>query len=514
MEQEIGFKINILSFFSQADFVRMRVFQHTGIAETADNRKKFIPGRRICVHADQNVRTEGRKQAMKKIFNALKFVCILSVLVLSIGMISFASEDAAEDQLLVGAAIRDITPTNENGLLPVPGIGREAGDLVDVINPIHTRVIALQLGDTQALIICTETGKGPLGDQFCSYISEHTGVPVEAIFYTTTHSHAAPELVFGEVSLEEQEDEENITKWARYTLNMMLDAADEALANLQPATVSIGYGESYVNINRTFTYTPEDGEPYNELGYNMAGDVDPTLAVIRFDDEDGEPIAFVINYACHGVTMIANTYFDGETGIDPDFCGQVSVLLEDQYDGAVAMWTSGAAGDLNPFISNQIMYPDPDTGDLVTVYSGETMIRDEVAYIHYDDIKKVLADAMEPVDVDILAYAEDYTDLPGEEGSEDVTLSLQLLRIGDIAFIGSPGELFHSIGEYIRDNSPLPYTIVVDNTWNWPDSQLFYIPDDEGIINPGFAGTLGYAVGTVNPYLSDLANALIAETEE
>lgn len=452
-----------------------------------------------------------KKSNVKKLLVVLTAMCMLFMMAIGASAAENESKDA---QLLVGAAVRDITPTDENGLLPVPGIGREAGDMVGVINPIHTRVIAYQLGETKALMICTETGKGPLGDTFCKIISEHTGIPVEAIFYTTTHSHAAPEVVFGEFSEEEKEDDSNSMKWARFTLSQMLDAADEALANLKPANVSIGYGESYVNINRTYTYTKEDGTQYNELGYNMAGEVDPTLVVIRIDDEEENPIAFIINYACHGVTMIANTTLDGETGIDPDFCGQVSRLLEEKYEGSVAMWTSGAAGDMNPFISNQIMYPDPETGELVTVYSGETKIRDEVAYIHYDDIKKVLANNMEPVDVDILAYSEDKTTLPGRDEHDDVTLSLQLLRLGDIAFIGTPGEIFQSIGAYIRENSDLPYTMVVDNTWNWPDSFLFYIPDDAGIITPGFGGDLGYEIGTVNPMLSDLANKLIADTEK
>lgn len=452
-----------------------------------------------------------KKGKIKKLFVMFTTTFMLFAMA---GSANAAENEGKDSQLLVGAAVRDVTPTDENGLLPVPGIGREAGDMVGVINPIHTRVIAYQMGDTTALMICTETGKGPLGDVFCNIISEHTGIPVEAIFFTTTHSHAAPELVRGSFTVEEQEDDTNTIKWARYTLNQMLDAADEALANLKPANVSIGYGESYVNINRTFTYTKEDGTQYNELGYNMAGDVDPTLVVIRIDDEEENPIAFIINYACHGVTMIANTTLDGETGIDPDFCGQVSRLLEEKYDGSIAMWTSGAAGDMNPFISNQIMYPDPETGELVTVYSGETKIRDEVAYIHYDDIKKVLANNMEAIDVDILAYSEDVTTLPGRDDHDDVTLSLQLLRLGDIAFIGSPGEIFHSIGEYIRDNSDLPYTMVVDNTWNWPNSVTAYIPDDAGIITPGFAGDRGYEIGYINPMLSDLANKLIADTEK
>jgi hypothetical protein len=421
-----------------------------------------------------------------------------------------AAVDSAPTPLLVGAAVRDITPTNENGLLPIPGSGGSR-TMTDVLLPLHTRVIAFQSGEAKALIVVTETGKGPLGDVFTAKISEHTGVPADAIFYTTTHSHAAPELVFGTIDPVEGVEPSNVVKWARFTLEQMLDAADEALAALAPATAYIGYGESYISTNREFTYHRLDGTSYNMLGYNLAGDIDPTLAVIRFDAEDGSPIAFIVNYACHAVSMIGNTYFDGDAGVDSDFPGQISLTMEEQYPGSVAAWTSGAAGDINPFVSNQIMYPDPVTGENVTVYSGEPKLREMLANIQLADIKEVLKD-MQPVDTEFVAYADGSTALPAREGSTagDVVMTLQLLRIGDIALIGSPGEPFHSIGEYIKDNSPLPYTLIFDNTWNKPGASLFYFPDDHAIDYPGFAGTPGYKKGVISPMLSDLANELIA----
>ncbi len=441
----------------------------------------------------------------------IKILLLLSCLP---GMALWAqSASPVGQQLYVGAALRDITPTWENGLLPIAGIGKKT-EMVGVINPIHTRVIAFRLGETRALMICTETGKGPLGDRFCKIISEHTGIPVEAVFYTTTHSHAAPELVFGDFSLEERPEDTQTVKWARLALNSMLDAADEALASMKPVSAQIGLGESYVGINRNYPYTFEDGSHKRNLGPYLKGAIDPTLLVLRFDDVSGNPVAFIMNYACHAVTMIGNTCLDGKPGVDPDFPGQVSRLLEERNPGVVAMWTSGAAGDVNPFVSNQIMYPDPDTGKGVTVSAGEPRLRDQVAYIHYDDIKRVLRDKMQPLPVAVLAYAEGTTVIPVAEGYKEAKESLQLLRIGDVAFLGIPGELYSSVGKYIREHSPLPYTTVVDNTWNWPDSDLFYIEDDEGVTDPGFGGNHGFLPGRITSGLSELANKLIKTTEK
>ena len=120
---------------------------------------------------------------------------------------------------------------------------------------------------------------------------------------------------------------------------------------------------------------------------------------------------------------------------------------------------------------------------------------------------------MQPQQDVTLSFAEGETFIPvtTEEGS--VRETLQLLRIGDIAFVGTPGELYSSIGKYMREHSPLPYTMVVDNTWNWPDSDTGYIEDDEGVRDPGFGNQHHFVIGKIAPSFSDLANRLIRETE-
>ncbi|MDO4546805.1 MAG: hypothetical protein Q4D04_01765 [Clostridia bacterium] len=443
-----------------------------------------------------------------------KILTLVLVLALTVCPIAYAQGE--ETQLLVAAAVRDVTPTIENGLLPIPGIGRDAGPIVDVIDPLRTRVIALQSGDSTALIVCTETGKGPTGWQFAKALSEHTGVPVEAIFYTTTHSHSAPELKT-EITLEPVEGEEvdNKTLWGRYVLEQMCSAADEALANLKPATAGIGYSESYINTNRNRTYISRaDGTTYRELGYNPTGISDKTLVVVRFDDLDGNPIAYIVNYPVHAVTMIANTYFDGQTGVSSDIPGHVSTLLEEQNPGSVAVWTSGAAGDQNPIASNQVMYPDPETGDLVTEYTGEVKIMEYLANIHYADILTAI-ESIAPVAADDVAFAEGITSIPNEEGSEEAefALHLKVLRIGDIAFVGSPAELYTSIGMYMKENSIIENTIVVNHTWTQEEAYNGYVLDDDARVNGGYGGgRLVYKTGYVNDALADLMNSLLEET--
>ncbi len=446
---------------------------------------------------------------MKKRVWAIVLACVL---IMSLG--SFAGA-ADETPLLIGVSKRDITPTKENGMLPIAGIGRDAGDIVDVIDHVYTRVMALQSADTTALIVVTETGKGPTGWQFAELLSEHTGVPVEAIFYTTTHVHSVPEEK-NEVNFDFAEGQHESTKqlWAKYVLEQMYDACDEALASMQPASVGIAYGESYINTNRNRVYTNrETGESYTELGYNPTGVSDKTLVTMRFDDADGKPIAFLVNYAMHAVTMIANTYFDGETGISGDVPGYVSGLLEAENEGAVAFWTSGTAGDQNPISSNQVMIPVPETGDLLTYYTGDYDIMKYWASIHFADILATLDKIEETTPNLFLGFAEGNTVIPTEEGAtaDEFLLHLKVLRIGDIAFVGSPAELFSSIGKYMKSNAALKNTIVFNHTWTQKDANNGYIADDESRVTGGYGiGRKTFQIGYINDALTGLMNELIA----
>jgi hypothetical protein len=404
-------------------------------------------------------------------------------------------------------------------MLPIAGIGRDAGDIVDVIDHVFTRVMALQNGGKKALLVLTETGKGPTGWQFAAELSRHTGIPVEAIFYTTTHVHSVPEEK-NKVNFNFAPGAHENTKqlWAKYVLEQMFSAADEALANMQPASVGIAYGESYINTNRNRTYTKrQTGESYVELGYNPTGVSDKTLVTLRFDDRNGKPIAFLINYAVHAVTMIANTYFNGETGISGDIPGYVMRQMEGEHDGAVVFWTSGAAGDQNPISSNQVMIPVPETGDLLTYYTGDYDIMKYWASIHYADILATLGKIKQTAPNFTMSYAEGITSIPNVKGSDPAgfALHLKVLRIGDIAFVGSPAELFSSIGVYMKDNSIMRNTIVLNHTWTQEEAYNGYILDDYARINGGYGGgRLVYQTGYINEALTNLMNDLISKTDK
>ena len=119
---------------------------------------------------------------------------------------------------------------------------------------------------------------------------------------------------------------------------------------MEPVKIGIGYSTCGINVSRNARYTKPDGTYYWAQGYGFDGFSDKTLSVIRFTSvETGDPVAFIFNYAAHGVVMYANQVLGiGKTGISSDIGGYVCNALEEQNEGAVAMFLVGAAGHLEP----------------------------------------------------------------------------------------------------------------------------------------------------------------------
>jgi hypothetical protein len=436
---------------------------------------------------------------MKKIHGIL-LACVVSLFVTPV----------AAEQLYVGAAKRDTTPKAE--WLPLYGVARSK--LVAVIDPIYVRVIALSNGARPSLIVTFEAGGPPDAATFLTGLSEHTGVPIEAIYYGGTHAHTSP-------SVRVDPDVPGTAPYVEFVYDQMIAAANEAIASLRPATVGIGYANSYINTNRQRFYELEDGSRVGAQGYNPTGPSDKTLSVIRFADMQGKPIAFIVHYAMHLTSMYANKFNDAGTGISGDVGGAVSGHLEHRFAGAVANWIPGAAGNQNPLISNEYFTPNPETGAQEIQMMGRAVVELMEFYgkIQFADVLTALDNLEFETEDARVSYAKGVSTLPPyEAGQEDAVIGLSLMRIGDIALVGTSGELFNSIGVYMQDHSLLEHTLVSNQVrtvveGNEPISG--YQPDDYAVLHDGWhTNNRRYAVGSVDGGYTRLMNQLIESTNK
>lgn len=368
------------------------------------------------------------------------------------------------ENLLAGAARGNITPRKD--MLPLPLIA--VISFRKVIDPIYVRVLALCNGSSKSLFITMDTMLLPFPEETMSFLSSKLGVARENIFLSVTHTHSTPALSFGDKRLHSRN--QKCRQYYEWIKTITLDTAKEALANMVPCKYGYGEGTSYINVNRDVIVGKKA-----ILGSNFERPSDKSLRLLRFEDRDGKVIAMIVNYACHAVVL--NGYLSGlSTGISGDFPGKTCERLENQMDGAVVLWCSGAAGDQNPKLMTQCSGYD-ENGKPVKKFLKELtytvleLISDE----HVRDILKV-NQSITCMETDGSIYcAEQVVPIENKNGSgEIIPYILRLWMIGKVAFLGISAEVATTVGKVIRESAPFEKAILVSHTCGYHG----YIADD------------------------------------
>ena len=187
----------------------------------------------------------------------------------------------------------------------------------------------------------------------------------------------------------------------------IIEAARQANANLQPARIGFGTGKAYVNTNRD----EKIGEGYH-MGYAPDGPSDKTVAVVLLTKPSGEPIAIYSNYAVHSVVMFRTHTQDGQVQVTSDLAGWTAKYVEDHFEGAVALWTMGAAGDQNPlFMANY----NQDAPDVYDEGPAGWAILDVQSRRLGEEIVRVVKAIQNTAGRAVIWAAQELGDLPGTE---------------------------------------------------------------------------------------------------
>lgn len=138
-----------------------------------------------------------------------------------------------------------------------------------------------------------------------------------------------------------------------------VEAVAKAAENLVPVKVGVGVGhESRVSENRRLLLK-SGREADVRHAYSLppdeevvgVGPIDPQIGVLRLDRADGTTLAVVYNFACHPIMGVLG---DGNTA---DLVGFASKAIEENLEGAVALFVQGCGGDVNPIRYKDVHRP-------------------------------------------------------------------------------------------------------------------------------------------------------------
>jgi hypothetical protein len=251
-------------------------------------------------------------------------------------------------------------------------------------------------------------------------------------------------------------------------------AVETALSAMQDASIGFGSGLCGINVNRNM-YTVEGWWQ----GVNFDGFVDRSLAVLRIDDIQGNPIAVLYSYSIQPSAGAGPVLPGGGRLSSSDVTGVACQIIEKEYEGCTAIFLPSATADQVPLY--KINYCTTDkSGVLITASYGEN------GYILMEEQGRMLASAVintamktkciykipriisvsrkytvncqkRETDMSKMRPCLHYDYLP--DGSRE--MSVYGFLIGDIALVGMFPEMDGITISQIRDLSPFKKTIAV-----------------------------------------------------
>jgi hypothetical protein len=361
-------------------------------------------------------------------------------------------------------------------------------------------------------------------------VESTSGIKPENLRLSATHTHSGP--VNRGSWLDEGMD--LVGPYWDSLPSRVAEAVNTARWAAKPAHVGVGKGSSSINVNRRPAL--ENGTLFT--GRNWEGVVDHEVGVVAFNDNEGNPIATILNYACHPTILgPANKL------LSPDYPGTTRKVVE-QYAGGLCLFLQGAAGNCGPthgfigevavaeWLGNRLgleaarvrleIDPMPRKERLVeVVQSGADlgMYEDDAVGEPDDTLRVVNTTATLPIgqfpsvkdaqaEFDNIVETLNATRESGTEAEIKLAVSnakranfvlsnsirtedgpmgmrVQAMRIGPAALVGIPVEAFCEIGMAVKESSPAAQTLFSGYT----NGSLGYMPMADNFEEGGYEVT-------------------------
>ena len=350
--------------------------------------------------------------------------------------------------LRAGFAKVDITPAEPCVL---SGYASRTALSTGVHDPLSARAIAFeQSGKRLVMVSCDVIGfYAGTAAQMRTAICEAAKLDPSELFLAGIHTHSAPTL-----TLDPTKPSPSNFAYTQSLQTKLLKLVQDALAGLCPVSIGAGRGSSPVGINRRQVVIGKDGHREIRLGRNPDGSTDHEVQVLQIRESGNDRLAALLfDYATHGTSLGAKNLT-----VSGDVPGLAEQFVENYLgDGVLAPVFVGASGDIDPWFR---VLPEFKTGNgwipepvLLGTMLGEEVVTTGSA-IRQDLATSPIQTLLKTVELPLKADVQltDYT---------KNTMTITAARIGDVAFIGLSGEVFHEIGQAIKKASPFPHTLVI-----------------------------------------------------
>jgi hypothetical protein len=335
-----------------------------------------------------------------------------------------------------GAAIRDITPAK---LLPISG-GMGTPEIpTGHKGKLTVRAMVLEKEGTRMAIVGVDNIGWPayLGDLSREKIK---GIPSENIMIGATHTHSAPDA-YG--FTDENGNTGANLDYLKWCVNQIADAVNEAVANLQPASLKTIVGNANGKIAYNY-YAPD-------LYDHRMGVIQ---AIATTGKDKGKPIVTLVNYATHPEILGPSRGL-----ISPDLCGPLYDRIESKV-GGVALFINSAQGGM--VTADNRRPNDKEANDWDECIRIGNLMADEalriISPVSAEDNPKLYCISKTitfPVDNQAMRFVFKNSPVAAMAGKTPDDISaiktrINLVNIGKAQILTIPGEALPNIGFYIK----------------------------------------------------------------
>jgi len=366
-------------------------------------------------------------------------------------LLGVACVDVAAKELSAGVARIEITPPVGS---PMGGYSARSGPSTGVHDPLFATVLVLKSPGMTVAVVSCDLRSFP-SERIVALARERR--LADHVLIAVTHNHSGP-LTWEDKSWPRPE-----RSWFADTEDKILQAIETAGKQMFPARIAAGFGDVYLGHNRR-TVNP-DGKVtmlWRNSERAPTAPLDPSVGVIRIDDDKGKPRALIVNYACHAVVLGPDN-----RSISADYPGYLARRIEHELPGALCLFTQGGAGDINPYLDKQ---PIAENGFGEAEKMGNALA----------DAALKIARRLNPQANDnakMLAAAEVLSFRDRWDSQKSVRAGLTSLLINDqIAIATMPGEPFVDLQIALRDKSESPYTFLFGYTYSAGGEWIGYVP--------------------------------------
>lgn len=424
--------------------------------------------------------------------------------ILCIVLANYSLVQAQTGNIEIGTATRVINP-EIGGWVQGAGVPKQATEIRD---NLEANAIYLTNGDTKILLVsCDLVG---LESDYATRLRESMGVAAgilpRNVMISCTHTHGGPSLVKTNYLMPLD------TAYMEKLLVWMVELAKEAVQSARPGKVGWAKDKLQIGYNRRLTWSDGShtmhGDASRQDFTGLEGPDDPQHVGLFFKDLNDELLAVAYHNTTHPTIFYADGIYSA------DFPGEVRKSFRQEFSEELpVLYFNGTQGD----ISMENMLDRHAETDEEKIHRVSKMVFDKTLEMYKGDIQyeknPVLKHAYEDLKVAVRlpkpeTLVESKAILNRIDNGEEIRgmnmimafgavhlqetfgdhpfdiLPVHAVRLGELAIVTEPCELYCQFGLDIKARSPVSNTIVIGLT----DGYNGYCPTVSGFLGGGYSG--------------------------